>query len=171
MNHKEKLDLKKLVSEMDAEDNTEHIRKVKHSVFIRNDIRKIEQLKQKYTSYTELLEQAQNECTFLFANYTDIFHKVVKGEIDLTIMTKLLTVLKLIEDGNVDQHEGSVMVGKILKELYIDSAIKRADNLDKERKEGEEREQQEEEQGQCQEPRNLKWEEWKLAKEIMYGSK
>jgi hypothetical protein len=63
---------------------------------------------------------------------TDIFNKVVKGEIDLTIMTKMLTVLKLIEDGNVDQHEGSVMVGKILKELYIDSAIKTADNIDKE---------------------------------------
>jgi hypothetical protein len=47
-------------------------------------------------------------------------------------MTKLLTVLKMIEDGKVDQHEGSVMVGKILKELYIDSATKRADNIDKE---------------------------------------
>ena len=47
-------------------------------------------------------------------------------------MTKLLVILKLIEDGKTDQHEGSVMVGKILKELYIDSAVKRADNIDKE---------------------------------------
>jgi hypothetical protein len=47
-------------------------------------------------------------------------------------MTKLLTVLKLIEDGKTDQHEGSYMVGKILKELYLDSAVKRADNIDKE---------------------------------------
>jgi hypothetical protein len=46
-------------------------------------------------------------------------------------MTKLLTVLKLIEDGKVDQHEGSVIVGKILKELYLDSAVKRADAIDK----------------------------------------
>jgi hypothetical protein len=46
-------------------------------------------------------------------------------------MTKLLTVLKLIEDEKTDQHEGSVMVGKILKELYVDSAAKRLDNLDK----------------------------------------
>jgi hypothetical protein len=46
-------------------------------------------------------------------------------------MSKLLIVLKLIEDEKVDQHEGSAMVGKILKELYLDSAMKKADNLDK----------------------------------------
>jgi hypothetical protein len=42
-------------------------------------------------------------------------------------------VLKLIEDSKVDQHEGSVMVGKILKELYVDSATKHLDKLDKQR--------------------------------------
>jgi hypothetical protein len=47
-------------------------------------------------------------------------------------MTRLLVVLKLIEDNKVDQHEGSAMVGKILKELYVDSALKRSENLDKE---------------------------------------
>jgi hypothetical protein len=29
----------------------------------------------------------------------------------------------------VDQHEGSVAVGKLLKELYVDSAMKTADNI------------------------------------------
>ena len=53
-------------------------------------------------------------------------------------MTKLLIILKLIEDEKVDQHEGSVMCGKVLKELYIDSATKRMDNLDKEDNEGKE---------------------------------
>ena len=46
-------------------------------------------------------------------------------------MTKLLMVLKMIEDDKVNQHEGSVMVGKVLKELYVDSALKRGENLDK----------------------------------------
>ena len=32
----------------------------------------------------------------------------------------------------VDQHEGSVLVGKLLKELYVDSALRRSENLDKE---------------------------------------
>jgi hypothetical protein len=137
MNAKEALDLKRLVNESQCEDNTENIRKLKHSVLIRNDIRKLEELKQK-NDYLKTHDAEQfrelclNECPFLFSNYTDIFNKTIKDELDLKIMTKLLIVLKLIEDGQVDQHEGSVMVGKFLKELYIDSAIKRADNIDKE---------------------------------------
>jgi hypothetical protein len=55
---------------------------------------------------------------------------MVKDELDLEIMTKLLIVLKLIEDGKVDQNEGSVMVGKVLKELYVDSALKQSKHLD-----------------------------------------
>jgi hypothetical protein len=54
---------------------------------------------------------------------------VYKDEIDMNIMSNLLNILKQIEDGKVDQHEGSVLVGKILKELYVDSALKRCDNI------------------------------------------
>jgi hypothetical protein len=38
-------------------------------------------------------------------------------------------VLRRIEDGELDQHEGSFVVGKLLKELYIDSALKKADKI------------------------------------------
>ena len=47
-------------------------------------------------------------------------------------MSKLLIVLKLIEDGQIEQQDGSVRVGRLLKELYLDSAVRRADALDKE---------------------------------------
>ena len=43
----------------------------------------------------------------------------------------MLAVLKAIEDEKVDQHEGSVLVGKVLKELYLDSAVRHGQNLDK----------------------------------------
>ena len=134
LNVQDRLNLKKLIDESDCENNTETIRKLKHSVLIRDDVRKIDTLRMAntYTQPENFSELCQFECPFLFNNYTDIFNKMVKNELDLTIMTKLLTVLKLIEDNKVDQHEGSVMVGKILKELYIDSAVKRAENLDKE---------------------------------------
>jgi hypothetical protein len=72
-----------------------------------------------------------NRCTFLFNNYTDIFNKVKKDEIDLSILGRLLGVLKLIEDGKVGQHEASVEVGKLLKQIYIDSALKKSEKLDK----------------------------------------
>jgi hypothetical protein len=133
----ERLNLKKMINESDCDDNTDNIRRLKHSVLMRDDIRKLDTLKNthvdmKNNKNDDFILLCQNECKFLYANYTDIFNKLVKDELDLTIMTKLLTVLKLIEDSKVDQHEGSVMVGKILKELYVDSATKRLDNLDKE---------------------------------------
>jgi hypothetical protein len=57
----------------------------------------------------------------------------MKDEIDITIMTKILITLKLIEDDAINQEEGSVMVGRFLKDLYLDSAVKHADHLDQDR--------------------------------------
>jgi hypothetical protein len=136
LNNNERLNLNKLINESDCENNTDHIRKVKHSVLIRNDFRKMDNLKTTHkdmrTLDNEKFQQiCQRECSFLFTNYSDIFNRLIKDELDLTIMTKLLTILKLIEDGKVDQHEGSVLVGRLLKELYVDSAIKHGENLDK----------------------------------------
>jgi hypothetical protein len=131
----DRLNLQRLIDETEAEDNTAHIRKVRHSTSIRDDIRKMDTLhnaRLPETSNEEFRELCQRECSFLYNNYTDIFNRMVKRELDLTIMTKLLIVLKLIEDEKMDQHEASVRVGTLLKELYVDSALKRAENLDKE---------------------------------------
>jgi len=157
LNNQERLNLKKLLDESDCENNTENIRKLKHSTLLRDDVRKIDTLRNNNThmKLEDLNELCQRECPFLFNNYTDIFNKMVKNELDLTIMTKLLTILKLIEDGKVEQHEGSVMVGKILKELYIDSAVKRADNLDKE---------YESEKTPLVESKKISWKEYKQIK-------
>ena len=137
LNSQDRLNLKNMLKNSDCSDNTETIRELKQSARMRADISKLTTLNNTHSvlktdDFNGFLEMAQSECTFLYNNYMDIFHKIVKDEIDLKIMARLLIVLKLIEESRVDQHEGSAMVGKILKELYIDSAIKRADNLDKE---------------------------------------
>ena len=36
-----------------------------------------------------------------------------------------------IEDEKIDQHIGAFEVGKLLKEMYIDSALTRAEKIDK----------------------------------------
>ena len=133
----DRLNLKRLVDNSDCENNTENIRKLKHSGPINEDIKKMLKYKinnqsLKHSDPEAFLEGCKSECSFLFNNYTDIFNRILKDELDMTIMKKLVIILKLIEDEKVDQHEGSVMVGKILKELYVDSALKRCDNLDKE---------------------------------------
>jgi hypothetical protein len=76
--------------------------------------------------------EAASECNFLFTFYTDIYNKLRKDELDLAILIQLLNTLKQIEDGELDQHEASFKVGTILKELYIDSALKKADKLNEE---------------------------------------
>ena len=131
----ERLNLQKMVNEMGSEDNTAHIRKVKHSIVLRDEIRKLDTFKQKNaemksTDKDKFVDLCRIETPFLYNNYTDIFNRLIKDELNLEIMTKLLIVLKLIEDGKVDQNEGSVMVGKVLKELYVDSALKQAEHLD-----------------------------------------
>ena len=132
----ESLNLNKLIRENeDFVDNTEHIRKVKHSVKIRDDIQIIQDLKRTTQDSgmmpIEFLSLCQTSAPFLHFHYTDIFNKVVKDEINLDIMYKFLLVLKLIEDGQLNQEEGSVAVGKLLKEMYVDSALRRSENLDK----------------------------------------
>jgi hypothetical protein len=129
--------LKKLVDNSDCQDNTEYIRQQKHSGLIRNDIKRIEIMKNVHKEIRvnepeRFKDMCIEKCTFLYNNYTNIFNKTIKDEIDLDIMGRFLLVLKMIEDGKVDQHEGSVAIGKLLKDLYVDSALRRADKLDKE---------------------------------------
>jgi hypothetical protein len=132
----ERLNLQKMINESECDDNTEHIRKVKHSILLRDEIRKLDTFRKANRSlqvkdFDKFVESAAAVTPFLHTNYTDIFNRITKDELDLEIMTKLLIVLKMIEDNKVNQHEGSVMVGKVLKELYVDSALKRGENLDK----------------------------------------
>ena len=47
-------------------------------------------------------------------------------------MERLLNILEKIEQEKVDQHEASVIVGKLLKEIYIDSALAKSKKLDEE---------------------------------------
>jgi hypothetical protein len=67
----------------------------------------------------------------------DIFNKICKNELDLRVLSKVLDLLQAIEEGQVDQHEGSVIFGKLLKEMYIDSALRTSSNLDENYKENE----------------------------------
>jgi hypothetical protein len=136
MNPQEKIDLKKLIGKMDDyEDNTNGIREMKHSADIHADILKMEELKKEHaelrkTDPLAFSQLCESECIFLFYKYTDIYNRLLKDEVNLTIMNKALDVLKRIEDGEIDQQEGSVIVGKLFHEIYVDSALRRSANLD-----------------------------------------
>jgi hypothetical protein len=132
MNDSQRLQLQNMIKVNNVEDQTDLIRNLKHSQVLRNEINNMILIKAKYIGDEEkIYMECVNECNFLFTYYTDIFNKVRKDEISIEILNKFLDVLKRIEDGELDQHEGSFLVGTILKELYVDSALKKADKLDK----------------------------------------
>ena len=136
MDDKHRLNLKKLISEYNPVETTEKIRELKHSDKIRHDISVYIILKKKYSrlSFEQQVNIFQNQCNFLYTNYTNIFNKLVKNELNLTILNQFLTILNYIEIGKINQHEGSAMIGQILKELYIDSALKKNKKRDKHKK-------------------------------------
>jgi hypothetical protein len=130
MDDSQRLQLQNMIKANNVEDQTNMIRTLKHSQIIRNDINNMIVLKAQYRGDdAKIHEECINECNFLFTYYTDIYNKVRKDEIDIGILNKFLDVLRRIEDGDLDQHEGSFLVGTLLKELYVDSALRKAEKL------------------------------------------
>ncbi len=140
MDDNARLHLQKMIKANNVEDQTDLIRQLKHSEILKKDVEVLVNLRDKYNEeQQDLLNlEAMNQCNFLFTYYTDIYNKIRKYEIDLGILSKFLDVLRRIEDGELDQHEGSFLVGTLLKELYVDSALKKADKLEKDRQQNEE---------------------------------
>jgi len=131
MDDKQRLQLQNMIKTNNVEEQTDLIRNLKHSQLLRNEVNNMILLKAKYRGDDEqIYNECVNECNFLFTYYTDIFNKIRKNEIDIGILNKFLEVLRRVEDGELDQHEGSFAVGTLLKELYVDSALKKAEKLD-----------------------------------------
>ena len=132
MNDKQRLQLQEMIKTNNVEDQTELIRQLKHSNILKENIKNMMIIKSKFTDKTVIHSECMNASPFLFYYYTDIYNKILHDEINHTIMDQFLCVLERIENGELDQHQGSFVVGTILKELYIDSALKRGEKLDKE---------------------------------------
>lgn len=130
MNDNQRLQLQNMIKVNNVADQTELIRTLKHSQILRNEVNNMIMIKAKYRGDEEkIYQECASESNFLFSHYTDIFNKVRKDEIDVGILNKFIDVLKRIEEEELDQHEGSFLVGTVLKELYVDSAIKKGDKL------------------------------------------
>ncbi len=130
MDDNQRLHLQKMIAENNVTDQTDLIRELKHSHTLRNEVNTLIMLKAKHCDNADDLHmEAMMECNFLFTYYTDIYNKIRKDEIDLKILYKFLDVLEEIEEGKLDQHEGSFKVGTLLKDIYVDSALRKAEKL------------------------------------------
>jgi dimeric dUTPase (all-alpha-NTP-PPase superfamily) len=137
MDNAQRIQLKQMIDSNDVVDHTEQIRRLKHSQKLSDQIRILQQLKFTHKGDLDKVHaDGISACHFLFTNYTDIYNKVKNDEIDLQLLNQFLNVLQRIENNEMDQHEASYLVGTILKEIYVDSALKKGDKLDNEHGEG-----------------------------------
>lgn len=129
LSENDKFQLQQMMDKHPVEDQTNKIRELKHSNQLSESIKLLLSMKQEHATLLkenkpefENLYLKQNP--FLFYHYFELYNMVLKESINTTILEKLLGVLKKIEDGIYDQHEGSYVVGTILKEIYIDTKLK-----------------------------------------------
>ena len=122
-----RLKFNELLKDSDASDNTEKIRKLKHSSKIKEQVSIMLDIKKRYSRLDKetVYKMIDTQCNWLFTHYFNLFNKLKKDELDIQILGQFVNALKAVEDGDMDQHEASVRVGQILKKLYIDSALKK----------------------------------------------
>ena len=131
----DKVQLRQMIDQNNVVDKTDQIRELKHSSKIREDIVQLIQLKQ---DYAELLKTDKEsferislkKCHFLFFNYMELYNLILKESMDIKILDRLIEVLGRIENNEIDQHEGSFLVGTYLKEIYIDGKLAESKRLD-----------------------------------------
>lgn len=136
MNNNDRIQLDDLIKQYGSTDTTNKIRELKHSSKIKQDISNYVNISKKYSNIKKNNPKQFDtimikHCNFLFNHYTILFNKLKKDNLNLQLMMKFLEELKNVEDGKYDQHEASVNVGKILKEIYIDSALYEQSKKDK----------------------------------------
>jgi hypothetical protein len=151
MNSQERLILQQMVKSNNTTDQTNLIRELKHSAILKKDIDTLLALREKYEDIQTLTIEGALECNFLYTYYTDLFNKIKKNEIDVSILYRFLDILNKIEKEEIDQHEGSYEVGLLLKKIYVDSALKKAEKLDSENPKEEYKRPQE----------KISWKDWK----------
>lgn len=158
MENQQNLNLKNLIKDYKYESTTEKIRTLKHSKKIRMDVTNLLNLKKKYNrlDFNTQTNIIKKQCSFLYKNYTNIFNKVLKDNLNMDLLHKFLVILESIENGKYDQHEASVKVGQILKEIYIDSSIREAHKNDNKKKN---------KKVNTIKPKKVSWKEYKIMNE------
>ena len=150
--------LAKLQSEAENyEDNTSGIREAKHSSPLLADIRRMGPLRKKYAelkekSMDDYLAIFQRECKYIYTQFPDVFDRVVKNDMNLDVFEKIIMILKMIEDGKVNQSEASALVGKLSQKLFFQKEAQEAISGATTTKEEQEN------------PRGMSWKEFKNSR-------
>jgi hypothetical protein len=135
MNFKERIELKNLISQYGAKDNTQIIRDKQASKYIYDDVIKMEYYIKKHPEKTkeELDAELMVDCKYLCTEFHQLFKIICnkKTSFDFETFYVMLKHLEKIENGVDGQHEISYELGKFLqkqKELTTQSASNVTEN-------------------------------------------
>ena len=80
-----RLKFNELLKESNASDNTEKIRKLKHSSKIKEQISIMLDIKRKYSRLDRKTQDKMidTQCNWMFSNYFNLFNKLKKDELDI----------------------------------------------------------------------------------------
>lgn len=125
MRDDERLKLDDLLRTDDVLQTTDKIRELRHSNQIKLAVDNIVKLKRNHSRVSKEMfrNMAMNQANFLYVNYSVLFNKLVNEELNIKILYEFINILSQIENGQINQHEGSYLVGKKLKELYVDGVV------------------------------------------------
>ena len=129
MNEDEKQILNEMIHKNNTIDNTKTIREKKISRVLRKEIAFIKNIKSQHLDRKRIDIETQKNCTTLINNYNDIYTKLLENKINYNILYKFLNELEKIENGELNQHEASYNIGKLLKEIYIDPEINNTSDI------------------------------------------
>lgn len=122
MNFKERIELKNLISQYGAKDNTQIIRDKQASKYIYDDIIKMEYYIKKHPEKTkeELDAALMIDCKYLYTEFHQLFKIICnkKTSFDFETFYVMLKHLEKIENGVDGQHEISYELGKFLQSQH-----------------------------------------------------
>ena len=123
MNAEEKKILNEMINKNNTIDHTETIREKKITKVLRKEIAFIKYIKSQHLDKKRIEFETQKCCPTLISDYNNIYTKILENKINYNILYKFLNELEKIENNELNQHEASYNIGKLLKEIYIDPEI------------------------------------------------
>ena len=105
MDLESRLNLERMIKEYKPEETTDKIRTLKHSQKIHQDVERMLKIQKDYKrlDFKTQERMIQKQCNFLYTHYFNLFNRLVKKELDLNILYKLILTLQKIENGELDQ--------------------------------------------------------------------
>jgi len=134
MNKDQKEYIDKYIKENQIEDTTQQIRDLLQSVQLTQEVRIIQDMRQKH-NHSTVKKMCDKKCVFLTKSHPKLYEKLLSEDYStytesLNITHEIIKLLQDIECGRTNQNEGAYQFGLLCKRIYIDPKLSTDQNTD-----------------------------------------